>query len=202
VAPTGAAFQAEVIFTQPLDYVVASTHFVGHDPAGAPWEIDRTAESFAAQVEQIYQGDVRRLIEDYYARVGAMARTAAGWGLPAIVGHVDKVKMWNVGGRYFAEDASWYLAAAEAALTAIRAAGLVVEINTAGLPRAHGESYPGPRLLRRCHELGIPVTISADGHRPGDITRRFDQAAAILMAAGYRAAAMLGDGGWTARPLG
>jgi histidinol-phosphatase (PHP family) len=202
VAPAGDAFQAEVAFAQPLDYVVASVHFVGHDPDGAPWAIDHTAESFADQLTHIYQGDVRRLLEDYFVRVVAMARAAAGWGRPVIVGHVDKVKMWNVGGRYFAEDAPWYLAAADEALAAIRAAGLVVEINTAGLPRAHGESYPGPRLLRRCHELGIPATISSDAHRPADLTRRFDEAAALLIAAGYRTMALLGADGWEERPLG
>ena len=152
-------------------------------------------------ISPAFDGDIRRLLEDYWRRVAAMAEVAARWGLPTIAGHIDKAKMWNIGGRYFSETAPWYLDAAEAALRAIAAHDLVVEINTAGLGRAHGESYPGPRLLRRCRELGIPVTISADAHKPADVARSFDQAAAILRAAGFAEIAILDDGRWSSTPL-
>ena len=201
LAPDGAAFQRDTILVHGLDYVVASVHFVGRAPDGAPWALDYTAESFDRQLEVIYQGDVRRLIEDYYAHVVALAATAPAWGLPVIVGHLDKIKMWNIGGRSFAEDAGWYLAAAETALRAIRDAGLVVEINTAGLRRPHGEPYPGPRLLRRCRELGIPVTISSDAHRPADLVANFTTAAEILRVVGYHEMVVLEDGRWVPRPL-
>lgn len=201
LVPDGAAFQRDEILARGLDYVVASVHFVGREPDGEPWTIDHTAESFARQLEAHYHGDVRRLIEDYFAHVAALAAAAPAWRLPAIVGHVDKVKMWNSDGRYFAETAGWYLAAADTALRAVREAGLVIEINTAGLRRAHGEPYPGPTLLRRCRQLGIPVTISSDAHKPGDLIASFEQAAAILKEAGYREMVALDIGRWTPRPL-
>lgn len=202
IAPRGAAFHQEKVLPHRLDYVVASVHYVGHDPDGVPWTIDYTAESFERQLTEVYRGDVRRLIRDYYRRVVAMAQAAPSWQLPVIVGHVDKVKMWNVAGRYFAEDESWYLAAVDGALQAIRASGLVVEVNTAGLRRAHGEPYPGPRVLRRCRELGIPVTVSSDAHQPADLVARFDDAAAILRDGGFTEVVALVDGNWARRPLG
>jgi histidinol-phosphatase (PHP family) len=201
LVPGGTASQQETILSHGLDYVVLSTHFVGRDPDGAPWAIDSTGEAFARQLDAVYAGDVRRLIEDYFAHVVAMAEAAPALGLPVIVGHVDKVKMWNIGGRYFAEDAAWYLAASDAALRAIRDAHLVLEINTAGLRREHGESYPGPRLLHRAQTLGIPVTISSDAHKPADLVANFAEAAAILRAAGYREQVALDAGRWVARPL-
>lgn len=201
VAPDAADFYRRHNLAGGLDYIVFSTHFVGRRPSGEPWAVDSTAERFASQLDQVFGGDVRRLLEDYWARVAAMARLAPSWNLPVIAGHIDKAKMWNVGGRSFDEAAPWYLDAAEAALQAIAAGGLVVEVNTAGLFRDHGESYPGPRLLRRARELGIPVTISADAHQPAHVARGFDRAAAILRDAGHREIMLLVDGRWEATPL-
>jgi histidinol-phosphatase (PHP family) len=202
VAPDAAAFQREHIFSRGLDYAVLSMHFVGFDPDGEPWAVDSPpGDRFDRQLEARYRGDVRRLMEDYWTRVADMARLAASRRLPIIAGHIDKAKMWNVSGRYFSERAPWWRDAAEAALEAIAAAGLVVEINTAGLSRAHGEPYPGPTLLRRCQELGIPVTISADAHRPADVARDFERAAEILREVGHREIVTLADGRWTPTPL-
>ena len=201
VAPGAGAFQREHIFARGLDYAVLSMHFVGFDPDGEPWAVDSPGDSFDRQLEARYRGNPRPLLEDYWTRVADMARLAASWRLPIIAGHIDKAKMWNVSGRYFSERAPWWRDAAEAALEAIAAAGLVVEINTAGLGRAHGESYPGPALLRRCREIGIPVTISADAHRPADVARDFERAATILREAGHREIVTLADGRWTPTPL-
>jgi histidinol-phosphatase (PHP family) len=202
VAPDAEAFQRARLFSRDLDYAVLSMHFIGFDPDGEPWAVDTPGDSFDRQLQARYRGDVRRLMEEYWAQVAAMARMASSWRLPVIAGHIDKAKMWNVSMRYFSERAPWWREAAEAALAAISAAGLVVEINTAGLGRAHGESYPGPTLLRRCRELGIPVTISADAHRPADVARDFDRAAMILREAGHREIVTLADGRWTPTPLG
>ena len=201
VAGDGAAFQREHILSAGLDYIVASVHFVGLERDGAPWTVDNTGESFARQLEEVYAGDVRRLIEDYFALTVELAAAAPGWGVPVIVGHLDKAKMWNIGGRYFSEESDWYLTALERVLQAIQAAGLTIEINTAGLRRPHGEPYPGPRALHRAHHLGIPLTISADAHKPEDVAARFGEAAAIARDAGYREIVTLRDGRWARQPI-
>lgn len=201
LVPHGEAFQQEHVFAQPLDYVVASVHFVGRDSCGVPWAIDWTDESFARQLEEIYRGDVRKLVEDYYRHIVAMAKVAPRWGLPVIVGHLDKIKMWNIGNRYFPEDAPWYRACVETALQAIRTAGLVVEINTAGLRTAHGEPYPAPWILLRCRDLGIPVTVSSDAHKPDDVVAQFDVAREILRDMGYTEVMALDGRRWIPRHL-
>jgi histidinol-phosphatase (PHP family) len=206
VAAGGEALARQYAHSAGLDFAVVSMHYVGRlapgqPHAGQPWAIDSSADQFAHQLGAVYAGDARRLIEDYWQRVAQMAGWAGALGLPVIAGHIDKAKMWNIGGRYFSETAPWYLEAADTALRAIAAAGLVVEINAAGLVRPHGEPYPGPRLLRRCRELGIPATVSADAHRPADVARGFDQAAAILRAAGYHRLALLDGGRWIEAPL-
>jgi histidinol-phosphatase (PHP family) len=201
VAPDGEQHNRALIATANLDYAVVSMHYVGRlvdgqPAAGQPWSIDSRADQFAHQLTHAYGGDARRLMEDYWSRVAAMAPVMASWGLPVIAGHIDKGKMWNISGRYFDEAAGWYLEAADAALAAIAAHGLVVELNTAGLSRPHGESYPGPRLLRRCAERGIPVTISADAHQPANVANAYAEAAELLRAAGHQAVLVLDGGGW------
>ncbi len=201
LVPNGAAFQREVVLGRGLDYAVASLHFVGRDPEGRPWAVDESDESFARQVATVYRGDVRRLVEDYYGTLERLTSWARTLPVPVVVGHLDKVKQWNVGERYFSESASWYREAVERVLAAIRAAGVPIEVNTAGLRRPIGAPYPGEWILRRCRELGIPVVVGADAHQPGDVAAGFVAARELLAAVGYRETLVLGAAGWETVPL-
>ncbi|MCX2728380.1 histidinol-phosphatase [Thermomicrobium sp. 4228-Ro] len=201
LVPGGMAFQREVVLGTGLDYAVVSLHFVGRDGKGHPWAVDESAESFARQVEEVYGGDVRRLVEDYYRLLRQLVHWASTLGLPAVIGHLDKVKQWNLGGRYFSESAAWYRQAVERVLAAIRETGLPIELNTAGLRRAIAAPYPSEWVLHRCRELAIPVTIGADAHRPEDVTAGFAEAQEILAAVGYREVSLLSEAGWQPVPL-
>ena len=60
-------------------------------------------------------------------------------------------------------------AAASAALRAVAAAGIALELNTAGLRKPVGEAYPAPGLLAEARALGIPLTFGSDAHRPQEV---------------------------------
>jgi histidinol-phosphatase (PHP family) len=201
VVPEGLVFQRERVLAAGIEYAVVSLHFVGRDPEGRPWAVDESAESFARQVDVVYRGDVRRLVEEYYGTLERLARWARTLPFPVVVGHLDKVKQWNAGERYFAESADWYREAVERALAAIRAAGVPIEVNTSGLRRPIGAPYPGEWVLRRCREQAIPVTIGADAHRPEDVAAGFSEARALLTTIGYRETLVLGATGWDPVPL-
>ncbi len=201
LVPEGMAFQRAVVLSSGLDYAVVSLHFMGRDPEGQLWAVDESAEAFARQLEDVYRGDVRQLIEEYYGLLARLADWAARLDLPVVIGHLDKVKQWNVGERYFDDSAAWYQAAVERALLAISRAGLPIELNTSGLRRPIGAPYPGEWILRRCRELGIPVLIGADAHRPEDVAAGFSEARALLSAAGYRETLVLTERGWKTVPL-
>ena len=62
---------------------------------------------------------------------------------------------------------------------AAAAAGLAVEISTAGLRKPVGELYPDPELLRACVARGVPITLASDAHLPVDVGRDLDQAVAL-----------------------
>jgi histidinol-phosphatase (PHP family) len=175
-APGLDAFYREQILPHGFDYFVGSVHFVGDDGTGMPWEIDNSAERFAAGLTGGFDGDVRGAFERYFALQRAMVGTPG----VAIVGHMDKMKMWNRGDRYFRETDPWYVAAVEETLRAFKAGGLIVELNTSGLRKDIQSPFPSPWVLARCHDREIPVTVTADTHKPADVTAGFDDAAAIL----------------------
>ena len=80
-------------------------------------------------------------------------------------------------------------AGVEPALDAIAAAGMVVELNTAGWDMPCRECYPSPRILAGCHARDIPVTISADAHSTQHLLRHFDLAVRLLAELGFRSVA-------------
>src|SRR2546422_1064402 len=100
------------------------------------------------------------------------------------IGHADVIK---VCGYRPAEDISDLY---EAAASAFAAAGVCVEINTAGWRKPVGEVYPAPRFLEACHRAGVPVLINADAHIPDDVGRDFDRAASYAREVGYTEVAM------------
>lgn len=178
------AFYRDVLFARGLDYVVASVHYVGSDD-DEPWCYDDTDEKFVAEIARRHHGDARPAIEDYFRRVARMAGEAPTWGLPAIVGHLDRIALWNVDDRYFPTDNAWYYGLVDSALDAIKANGLILEINTSGWHKPLGRANPDLPILRRAADREIPVIVSADAHRPEHVDRDFSRALAVLKDAGF-----------------
>lgn len=179
-APGLERYYAERILPYGFDYFVGSVHYVGTDGVGVPWCVDESAQRFAEGLESGYDGDVRRALTEYFA----LQRRMVGTPGVAIVGHMDKAKMWNLGERYFRETDDWYVAAVEETLRAFKAGGLIVELNTAGLRKEIAAPYPSPWVLARCRALDVPVMVNADTHTPADVDRDYDLAAALLRDAG------------------
>lgn len=192
------SFCRERIFPHGFDYFVGSVHFVGTDGAGMPWEIDESAERFASGLAGGWGGDVRRAFEEYFALQRAMVGTPG----VAIAGHMDKMKMWNSGDRYFRESDAWYVAAVEETLRAFKAGDLIVELNTSGLRKAISSLFPSPWVLARCRDLGIPITVTADTHHPDDVAAGFPEATAILRDLGITHVMAYDGDRWTPRPVG
>jgi histidinol-phosphatase (PHP family) len=70
-------------------------------------------------------------------------------------------------------------------LVRIKDKGLALEVNTSGYEHPIKEAYPSVNILKRCFELGIPVTLGSDAHRPDQLITHYDKAATLLAAAGY-----------------
>jgi histidinol-phosphatase (PHP family) len=148
-----------------FDYVIGCVHYVDGFP------IDRSEADWAALSPE-ERDDVCR---GYWDRIAGLARS----GLYDFVGHIDLTKKF---GHRPTADLSRETAKA---LDAVAAAGMAVEINTAGWHALAREAYPEPAILRACRKRGIPTLINADAHAPAYLTRDFDRAVALAREAGY-----------------
>lgn len=85
----------------------------------------------------------------------------------------------------------------DAMAQAAQAAGVHVEVSTAGLRKSVGDFYPAAGLLERFCAAGVPITVGSDAHRSVDVGADIDRAYAYAYRAGYRSVDVpTADGGW------
>jgi histidinol-phosphatase (PHP family) len=181
-----------------LDYVIGSVHFIAPVDGQYVWTVDGAPEELELGLRESFHGDIRALVERYFARVAEMARTEA----PDIVGHFDLVKKNNRAERWFREDARWYRDAARAALAAVAASGSVLEVNTGGVVRnTSGALYPSPWILAEALDLKVPVVVTSDAHRPDQLDGQFAETVRLLRDIGFRTQRQLTAGGWVDQGL-
>ncbi|MEO0293712.1 MAG: histidinol-phosphatase [candidate division WOR-3 bacterium] len=166
-----------------LDFVIGSVHFVNFFSRDKAWVIDETEEEFERGITEIYKGDIRRAVEDYYELIKRMAQKEK----LDIVGHLDLIKMNNKGEKYFSEKEDWYRKAVFETLEIIANKNLILEVNTGGIARGKTDSlYPSLWILEECYRRGISITLCSDAHSPEQITAKFKEAASILNSIGYK----------------
>jgi histidinol-phosphatase (PHP family) len=180
-----------------FDYLIGSVHFAGTDADGIPSAYDLSRGGFERGLDELFDGDIARMIRAYYARI----RSMLAWGQIAIVGHIDRIKMWNKDNRYFREDTPWYREEVEQTLQACVRSGVIVELNTSGWRHAVRAPYPSPWVLRRCLDLGIPLVVTTDAHTPARVTEFHAEAETLIRDAGCAGLAVFRDGAWTTEPV-
>ncbi len=157
---------AEILHGLPFDLIIGSLHEVDG------YIVDASAEAWRA-LDREAQNRVHRR---YWQQLCSLAES----GLFDVVGHLDLPKKFGFRPTIDLQNEI------SAALDAIAAAGLVVELNTAGWHWPALDAYPSQELLRQCRERGIPVMLSADAHEPDHLLRDFARGTERLLSAGYR----------------
>ncbi|MEI6388530.1 MAG: histidinol-phosphatase [Spirochaetota bacterium] len=175
-----------------LDFRICSVHFI--DPAGSGlFTVDSPSDEFEESAAAAVGGEGDRLWKDYYRRLG-LAIEEGGFD---ILGHLDLVVRNNRNGRWFDESSKAYLDAAFEAIEPMGTSGAVAEINIGPLVRGKSDRpHPSMPIMKRLHELGVPVTISADAHDTPHFGKRLDDARDLARNAGYRSVAVLSGGSW------
>lgn len=157
---------AAVLDQYPFEYVIGSVHIVG----------DRFGFDHPQMEGRLAEYGLDRI----HLESLDLMRQAAEAGLFDVAGHLDHAVKFGA-----PRDEEAVAAAASAALRAVAAAGMALEINTGGLRKPIGKPFPAPALLREAHDLGIPLVLGSDAHRPCDVGHGFDHAAALARASGY-----------------
>ena len=157
----------------PLDYLIGSVHLVKGDDSGELWFIDGPDISvYDEGLKNIFSGDGRKAVTAYYSQIQEMVATQK----PEIIGHLDKIKMYNHD-RYFLETDPWYQTLVDKTLDVIQKTGGTIEINTRGIYKKRSDTlFPGPEILKKIHQRGLPVIISSDAHKPDELGLGFEGA--------------------------
>jgi histidinol-phosphatase (PHP family) len=154
---------ADLLAAYPWDYLLGSIHHVDGFPVDQePGLIEKLGPN------------------EGWRRYFVWLRNAARSGLFDSLAHPDLVK--HHGPRADSEATMWLH---EETADAIEAAGVCVEVSSAGLHKPVGELYPDPSLLEACRARGVPITLASDAHVPQNVGRDLDRAISHARAAGY-----------------
>lgn len=176
-----------------LDFFIGSIHFVGNFPDGNPWNIDHTPELFLKGLKEIYDNDFKKASEIFFENTRQMITDDK----PDVIGHFDKIKMFNNKGFSFNESDKFYVDQVISTLKTIRETGTIIEINTRGYYRyGQLDLYPSQWILEKIAEMDIPVMLNSDCHKPDEIISGFSYAADQLKKAGIKLLWALIDGKW------
>ncbi len=155
----------EILAAHDWDVVLGSVHWVKGDWIDAPHSGARHERE-----------GTESLWGEYYRLLAKAAST----GLFDVFTHFDLPKKFG-----HRMPASLGRAEAEA-VGAARAAGMAVEVSSAGLRKAVAEEYPAPRLLTSLVAAGVPIVFSSDAHAPAEVAWGRDRIEAAALAAGAR----------------
>jgi histidinol-phosphatase (PHP family) len=147
-----------------FDIVLGSVHFVD----GWAFDDPRLTGRYATT-------DIDALWRSYFASL----EEAATSGLFDVMAHPDLVKKFGYLPTFDPREIF------ESAAQAFAAAGVAVEVNSAGLRKPCAELYPSPAFLAACRRAGVPATMGSDAHAPLEVGLGLPQARDALIAAGY-----------------
>jgi histidinol-phosphatase (PHP family) len=171
---------AELLEPYPFDFLLGSVHWLDGqavDMSPGVWEV--------MTVDEVWQ-----------AYADALCRLALS-GTVDVLAHPDLAKIF---GRR--PEAALLAELHERMAVTVAAAGLAVEVSTAGLRKPVGELYPDHELLRACVAKGVPVTLASDAHEPELVGESFDQALLHARTAGCETVAVFAEGERRLEPLG
>ena len=153
------------VLEREVDYLIGSVHYLGN------WGFDNP--EFIGE----YQN---HNIDDIWQRYFDAIEDLAKSRLFDIVGHLDLMKVFN----YLPKKDIRLIA--KDAMSAIKKANMVVEINAAGLRKPAREQYPSSPLMEMLCEHDIPITFGSDAHSPQHIGFSREQMHAFAKQYGYK----------------
>ena len=163
--PLHPTFDRSLLTDPRIDYLIGSCHFLDEWPFDHPDFVDEFD---------------RRDINDIYAAYYSMLGDLADSRMFQILGHMDLVKKF---GHRAKRDFSREV---ELLAKKLKASGIAVEINTAGLLKPVAEMYPAREIVGILFRQDVPVTLGSDAHTPENVGYAFDSAVDMIRTAGYR----------------
>jgi histidinol-phosphatase (PHP family) len=152
-----------LLAAHPFDYVLGSIHFLGD------WHF--TSKQGLSRYGSEDPGDA---FPRYFELLKRMIET----GLFDVVAHPDALRRFGFNPPRSMEEEH------RAVARLLRAKGMALEVNTAGIRRGTGSVYPERGFLAACVREGVPLTLGSDAHTPADVGRDYADALALVRSLG------------------
>ncbi len=176
-----------------LDFTIGSIHFLGPNSKGEYIEIDGDHNTFLRALNEIFEGDIKALIHNYFENIRKMVL----YSPPDIVGHLDKIKIQSVNNDLFSENDTFYIEEVEKTLDVIAASNGIIEVNTRGIYTGKSVStYPSPWILEKIRSTDIPIMLNSDAHRPEEILASYEASAQMLIQLGFDRVSIYKNNQW------
>jgi histidinol-phosphatase (PHP family) len=156
----------ELAARHPWDYLIGSVHYVSES-----WAIDNPAK-----LSEWKGRDAFEVWQTYFDRLTRAAESK----LFDIIGHADLPKKFGIKPRL---DCTPLF---KRFVTAARAGGAAVELNTAGLRKDCREIYPSPQIVWLLREEKVPITFGSDAHAVEEVGLNLAQAMSLARSQGHR----------------
>ncbi len=165
----------------PFDFVIGSVHAVEKNKHFI--EVDGSPKELFNSINEMYNGDVMALVNDYYNRVSNIVNVTNC----DIIGHFDLVTKFNEKFPFVDTNSKTYRDIAISALDALITKNKIFEINTGAISRGWRKiPYPENFLLCRLAERKANVMLTSDSHSKETILYCFDEAIEYAGACGIK----------------
>ena len=178
-----------------LDYTIGSVHWLKKND-DQHWDFDDNTKSFKKGLNEIFNGNIKELVNYYYSLIIDMVQNDP----PDVIGHFDLINKFNqteAKNLFFCEDDKWYKDIVYDTLEVVRQSNCIVEVNTRGyMKKLANFFYPNTWIIKLCKDMNIPITMSADAHKPQEVTSIYKKLATFLLQQGYNEIRILDENGW------
>jgi histidinol-phosphatase (PHP family) len=145
-----------------LDFVLGSVHYLP--------DASRMFDG-ADQAGQLHARGFERAFEEYREQLAVLIRR----GHIDCLSHLDLIKIHGLAPAAYDPEKLF-----KPILEQIAAAGLAMEVNTAGWRKPVAEQYPAEPILRAAMVREIPITISSDAHSYAQVGEDYARLDAML----------------------
>ena len=178
------------------DFLIGSVHYIVNEKGF--FTVDEPAEGVKAGLEKNFNGNGKKLVQEYFYLEREMLRNCDF----TILGHPDLVRVRNAKLNFFDENDLWYKNELKELVKEIKKRDVVVEINTGAIARkTMNDTYPSSYLLELLKNAGARITINSDAHTADGLDSAFDFAQEKARKAGFTECAVIKKGRIEMQPL-
>jgi histidinol-phosphatase (PHP family) len=181
-------YAGEMIRAYPFDYVTGGLHFQG------TWGFDFSPEDW----KDLEREERFAIYARYYQDLASMCRS----GLFNIAAHPDIVKIFSPDSFREWLKTTGALRLIREALSALKEAGMLMEVSSAGLRKTCNEIHPAPAIMRLARELDVAICFGSDAHCANTPAYAFETLARYARDFGYEQSMVINQGQRAVLPIG